>query len=414
MFYSKKAFTLVEVIVALCIVTVVAGSSVGAYSSFIDNLDDVALLIHEKLETGKSLGKNTPAINKWTVGSTKNVSPYIVFQDKDITYLNKVNDTTLKEKTERYQKIPLSNITVSTNLKDNKVSFSSIGEPIGEDGVPLNNIHIYITKKLFGYSNTIAYTMNCRGEISREEISKDGISKEDYENIHPLSTCPIVVNSEKINPEDYIPSGDKVDDNGDEDRNGSFSVGTGVNIVKDTDGHIIRYEDGNAINFVFELPNKNISILKFTLTDHDNRVYYVRVNNNYAYQIVDGVFYPESNQKHPDETATFFFTVHQMTKGSDYSNKPSPYNLGLYYSENLSTHSICSDPIYVEQEVEKEVEVIEDGIPVKKKVTVKEKVLVGYDNYDCNYKRTKIVGTRLLVEWGDKIEEEATNILNPQ
>ena len=392
MFYSKKAFTLVEVIVALCIVTVVAGSSVGAYSSFIDNLDDVALLIHEKLENGKSLGKNTPAINKWTVGSTKNVSPYIIFQDKNITYLNKVNDTTLEEKTERYQKIALSNITVSTNVKNNKISFSSIGEPIGDDGVPLNNIHIYVTKNFLGYSNTITYTMNCRGEISRD----------DYKNTSPLSTCPIVVNPEKINPVDYVPSGDKLDnDENNEDRNGSFSLGTGV----------INSEDGNAINFVFELPHKNISILKFTLTDHNNKVYYVRVNDNYAYQIVDGVFYPESNQKHPDETATFFFTVHQMIKGSDYSNKPSPYNLGIYYSENnLSTHSKCSDPIYEEREVEKEV--VENGITVKKKV--KENVLVGYEDYDCNYQRTRMVGTRLLLEWGEKIEKEATNILNPK
>lgn len=168
--FNKIGYTFIELILGVTILLILFASSIGVYSANTGNLDEATTGVVSKLAYTQEFAKVRDA--------TKVVDiPHIELAKKKMNNIVEQNGVTYKYKDTPYINNLTNNIEVTTNLNNNKLYFSSQGYPIDESGKLLEDVRIYVAKKVLGVETKVyTITIDCTGNIEIIK-SKDTSSK---------------------------------------------------------------------------------------------------------------------------------------------------------------------------------------------------------------------------------------------
>ena len=165
---NKKGYSFIGLILGVVILSVISISSI--YSVNTGNLDEVTTGVVSKLEYTQEFAKVRDATTVVDV-------PHIELAKKKMNSIVEQNGVNYQYKDTPYINNLTNNIEVTTNLNNNTLYFSSQGYPIDENGKLLEDVRIYVTKKVLGVETKVyTITIDCTGNIEIIKL-KDTSSK---------------------------------------------------------------------------------------------------------------------------------------------------------------------------------------------------------------------------------------------
>lgn len=165
--YNKKAFTMLEVLIVIAMISLFSIPILGTFTSFFNNENDINTMIMSKIELEKSIGKRTP------IDGYKNIpKPYLLIKNNNILFTTIAeNDSSLFEENKEFMKENDKSVTISVignGIGDNKIYFNKMGQPINKYN-QITDISIVITKKLIGYNHTTTINLDKLGNLSYQK-----------------------------------------------------------------------------------------------------------------------------------------------------------------------------------------------------------------------------------------------------
>ena len=154
----KKGFTLLEMIIAMAITITSFVVILGAFFSYLDNIDEVTSAIASKIKYTQN------------IALTSEDTPYIEIKETEMSFISEED----KYKTQKYNKI-LSQI----KAEPIKIKFDNQGHPIDDDG-NVKSFNVFITKD----NQVRTIKVSCNGNI---EIKNNKDTEEEtcsYGNIN--------------------------------------------------------------------------------------------------------------------------------------------------------------------------------------------------------------------------------------
>lgn len=143
---NKKAYTMIEVILAVFILVIVSGGFLHLYSSYTNNVTEISTLMKNQIIKTQQQGLSMSSINKYNVNGVSNQYPYIKFNNSTMEFLEPTsNGNVMAITTRNYLKNPTPQIKITTTLDNNTVYFNKSGLPCKADGTIINSYSIYIT-----------------------------------------------------------------------------------------------------------------------------------------------------------------------------------------------------------------------------------------------------------------------------
>lgn len=178
----EKGYSLIELILGLVIISFVVLSSIGIYSASTGNIEEATIGLVSKLKNTQEFAKQRDASKILDV-------PHIELSKKEMQYIVELNDINYLYKKTPYLNNLLNNIEVTNNFENNILYFSTQGYPVDENGKLLEDVKIYVSKKVLGME-TMTYTIkiDCTGNIKIVK-SKD---------TSPKQTCSLANKEETL------------------------------------------------------------------------------------------------------------------------------------------------------------------------------------------------------------------------